>query len=447
MHRPKHFTALIIAAIFISFIGFQPLTRAQVLPITTSSEQAKEYFKEAREFAFHWETDPAIRLLKKAVALDSSFVLAYLHLTGLSHYAFQKRQYIKSAEENRSRVTEGEQKMIDVFRAAFIDAEYEKAVSILNELSDEYPDDPYLPGYAGIRCCWYLNRCDEAAKYFNDALNRDPDFVQAYHLLGETALNAENFDEAEKYFNKYLQSSPDHWNAHISMADLYLYTGREEEAEKEFARAMEIDPTGEARNVAALVDLEHDRMDEAEKFFKENVKIHPDDPEMYNSLGEYFMNSDRYDEAEQQFKKALAIDKGFEESRNNLVQTRIMQANKKFCDAFSNKDAGTIAELYTSKAKLLPAGTAPVGGREEIRKFWRNAIDAGITGIDLQTMEVYIGREGETATEVGKYKLTAGKKTADDGKYVVIWKLLPDGWKLHRDIWTTNQVPAPADSE
>ena len=31
----------------------------------------------------------------------------------------------------------------------------------------------------------------------------------------------------------------------------------------------------------------------------------------------------------------------------------------------------------------------------------------------------------------------------DEGKYVVVWKKQEDGsWKLHRDIWNSNLMPA-----
>ncbi len=80
----------------------------------------------------------------------------------------------------------------------------------------------------------------------------------------------------------------------------------------------------------------------------------------------------------------------------------------------------------------------PIAGTDAIRKFWKEKFDAGLTGANLKTLEVYIGSDGETATEVGQYKLVAGYKPADEGKYVVIWKHTQEGWKLHRNILTTH---------
>jgi ketosteroid isomerase-like protein len=64
----------------------------------------------------------------------------------------------------------------------------------------------------------------------------------------------------------------------------------------------------------------------------------------------------------------------------------------------------------------------------------------------LATSEVFHTAGAPTATEVGRYTLTLGDgQQADHGKYVVIWQQESDGrWALHRDIWTSSQLAAPA---
>ncbi len=411
-----------------------------MLPITTSSEEAREDFIKARDFAFHWEAGQAKQLLIKAVAYDPAFVLAYLHLAGLSQYRFQRKRYFKLAEIHRYEVSKSEQHMIDAFRAAFLDAEYQKAVSIFSKLSDEYPDDPYLEGYIGIRYCWYLHNCEEAAKHFNNALKRDSHFVQAYQLLGHSALEGKNYADAEKYFDEYRKLAPDHWNAYISLGQLYLQTGREGEAAKQFDLAFEHDLTGDARDVAGYLYMENGNNEKVEKLLKGNIEQHSSNPYMYNSLGEFYLFTDHYEEASQQFKSAITIDPDFLVSRENLVHSQIGKANTRFEEAFKQQDAKAIAALYTKGGQLLPAGKDRVEGTEAIDQFWKSVFDSGLTGADLKTLEVYVDPNGETATEVGHYKLFAENKTADEGKYIVIWKLTPEGWKLHRDIWTTNSA-------
>ena len=61
----------------------------------------------------------------------------------------------------------------------------------------------------------------------------------------------------------------------------------------------------------------------------------------------------------------------------------------------------------------------------------------GLTGATLEIVDV--DASGETAVEVGRYRLTAGDAEADHGKYIVVWKNVDGRWKLHRDIWNTSK--------
>ena len=59
----------------------------------------------------------------------------------------------------------------------------------------------------------------------------------------------------------------------------------------------------------------------------------------------------------------------------------------------------------------------------------------------LETVE--LDAQGETAIEVGRYILKTDRgAVADQGKYIIIWKHSGGTWKLHRDIWNTNQPAA-----
>ena len=120
------------------------------------------------------------------------------------------------------------------------------------------------------------------------------------------------------------------------------------------------------------------------------------------------------------------------------ARSRIEAANREFISAFKRGDADGISKLYTKEAQLLPANSDFVKGTEAIGKFWRGAMDMGLTDAVLQTIEVE--EHGDTAIEVGQYKLfVAGGIQADQGKYIVVWKNEAGPWKLHRDIWTTSQ--------
>jgi uncharacterized protein (TIGR02246 family) len=116
-------------------------------------------------------------------------------------------------------------------------------------------------------------------------------------------------------------------------------------------------------------------------------------------------------------------------------------ANRQFMEAFGRGDATSVARLYTSNAQLLPAHSDFVAGSTAIQRFWQGAMDMGLKGAILETIEVEA--YGGTAHEVGRYTLkAAGGQVADSGKYLVVWKQEGGTWKLHRDIWTTSRPAA-----
>lgn len=123
------------------------------------------------------------------------------------------------------------------------------------------------------------------------------------------------------------------------------------------------------------------------------------------------------------------------------VRVAIEAANVQWMAKFSQGDSAGLAALYTANGQLFPTHSDMVSGTQAIAQFWQGAIHAGIKQAKLVTVEVE--GHGETAYEVGTYTLMGdGDKVLDSGKYVVVWKRQNGQWKLHRDIWNTNQ-PAP----
>lgn len=122
------------------------------------------------------------------------------------------------------------------------------------------------------------------------------------------------------------------------------------------------------------------------------------------------------------------------------VRKKIEKENLKFGEYVRRSDTKAISGLYTDGASLLPVGMKSIEGRKAIEQFWGNTIKSmGLKDASLKTVELV--ESDDTVTERGEYVLkfnTEGKATEDKGKYIVVWKNTPAGWKLHWDIWTTN---------
>jgi ketosteroid isomerase-like protein len=122
------------------------------------------------------------------------------------------------------------------------------------------------------------------------------------------------------------------------------------------------------------------------------------------------------------------------------VRSAIEAANAVFSAAAAKGDGAGMAALYVAEGQVMPAGSEPIRGTAAIQKFWQGALDSGIAGVGLKTLEVFA--QGGTATEVGQYELhdKAGK-VLDRGKYIVVWRHEGGKWKLLRDMFSTN-VPS-----
>jgi uncharacterized protein (TIGR02246 family) len=121
----------------------------------------------------------------------------------------------------------------------------------------------------------------------------------------------------------------------------------------------------------------------------------------------------------------------------------IAATNAEFEAEYNRGDAAGLAELYTADAILMAPNNGRIKGRRAIQGLWQRFFDAGVSDIDLKTLEVEMA--GSKASEVGTFSLTApdskGGRVTGNGKFIVLWRRDTDGaWRLHRDIW--NNDPA-----
>tara|TARA_Y100000739_G_C20486283_1_gene408302 strand:- start:245 stop:622 length:378 start_codon:yes stop_codon:yes gene_type:complete len=118
----------------------------------------------------------------------------------------------------------------------------------------------------------------------------------------------------------------------------------------------------------------------------------------------------------------------------------ITRTNELFSEAFKRGDAEGVANLYTEAGQLGPANSDFLTGRSAIQGFIQGMMDSGIQSIQLITNE--LEEFDDTAIEIGRFVLkTRDNQIADEGKFIVIWKLESGNWKLHRDI-INSSIPA-----
>ena len=125
------------------------------------------------------------------------------------------------------------------------------------------------------------------------------------------------------------------------------------------------------------------------------------------------------------------------EIKKSEIHSTIRAISDSFESTFSIGDINKIAEFYNENGMLLPSGFDFVIGKQDIKEFWKSAIDMGIKYIKIDIIE--IEQHDDTAIEMSNYTLSGSdKQVLDTGKGIVIWKNTGNTWKMHRDIWNSS---------
>jgi len=135
----------------------------------------------------------------------------------------------------------------------------------------------------------------------------------------------------------------------------------------------------------------------------------------------------------------VCITRAQSKADQNLAEAKkaIAASDAIFSD-LANKGDGSILSRYTDDACLLPPNAAPVCGRDNILQFFK----AGPKVHSIFKIQNVYGDGSEFVTEESYYELfDMNNKKIDEGKVLVIWKKTKEGWKMYRDMFSSNNDP------
>src|SRR5687767_14545333 len=114
------------------------------------------------------------------------------------------------------------------------------------------------------------------------------------------------------------------------------------------------------------------------------------------------------------------------------METSIAETSAAFVAALRDGDAKAACAVYADDARLLAPSAELMLGREAIESFWRAGLEAGISEVELETLE--LERHDGLAYEIGRYALWLrppnDAAVVDRGKYVLVHERQQDGsWR------------------
>ncbi|HEY8197358.1 MAG TPA: nuclear transport factor 2 family protein [Gemmatimonadales bacterium] len=121
----------------------------------------------------------------------------------------------------------------------------------------------------------------------------------------------------------------------------------------------------------------------------------------------------------------------------------IHEAGRQFSAAYMRGDVAALSSLYTADAVIFPERSDAITGQEAIRRYWTPRKGGSVTRHQLTPTRVVV--DGKHAYDYGTYEV-AGERDGKSwgpfaGKYLVVWRREPAGWRIQLDMWNSGPEP------
>jgi ketosteroid isomerase-like protein len=118
----------------------------------------------------------------------------------------------------------------------------------------------------------------------------------------------------------------------------------------------------------------------------------------------------------------------------------IAQSNAVYFESFVKNDSSIFIDRYAKDACIMAPNSVQMCGPDAAAKFFRAAYESyGMRNGKFITTAVY-GDGIEFITEEGLWQsFNAKGELFDNGKFLVLWKKTPEGWKMFRDSFSSNR--------
>jgi len=117
----------------------------------------------------------------------------------------------------------------------------------------------------------------------------------------------------------------------------------------------------------------------------------------------------------------------------------IAESNDIYFQAFAKGDSSIFIERYAKDCCIMPPNTSAMCGENAALGFFRIAYyQIGLRNGKFITTNIY-GDGKEFVTEEGFWQsFDANNTMFDNGKFLVLWKKTPNGWKMFRDSFSSD---------
>jgi tetratricopeptide (TPR) repeat protein len=178
-------------------------------------------------------------------------------------------------------------------------------------------DPDYEEAHFNLGGCYkFEGQYSKAEKHFRRAIKIDPKYGLAYAELGSVLFEKQRFSESYRMLRRSVKLEPDYCWARLYFAVANWTLGHLKEAEKQYREALRIAPE-DSLACALLGDfLSVERRGDGEKYLKRSLVLDPANAEALYRMARHLHRNNREDEAICHLKKAAC--KGSERAKEIL---------------------------------------------------------------------------------------------------------------------------------
>lgn len=212
----------------------------RMLPLTSSSPQARKLFQQAMVNMENLRTEWALAGWRAAAKKDPNFAQAQILVAYLTQNPAEEMAALATAKKLKLKVTPGERLLIE-WLSGVRESRYVPAIAAMNDLLSMYPQDRRLAFLAG-RWMIQQGRYDHGEMLLERAIALHPDYPAAINELGYAyAFNGE-FRKAMEMMDKYVALQPTEPNPQDSYAEILRLSGDFNGALQHYHKALQLDP-------------------------------------------------------------------------------------------------------------------------------------------------------------------------------------------------------------
>lgn len=212
---------------------------AKLLPITTSSAEARNLFRQAMVNLENLRTEWALAGWRAAAKKDPNFAQAQILVAYLTQDPAEEMTALAAAKKLEPKVTPGERLLIE-WLSGVRESRYVPAIAAMNDLLSLYPQDRRLAFLAG-RWMIQQGRYDHGEMLLERAIALHPDYPAAVNELGYAyAFNGE-FKKALEMMDEYVALQPREPNPQDSYAEILRLSGDFSGALEHYRKALQLD--------------------------------------------------------------------------------------------------------------------------------------------------------------------------------------------------------------